>query len=83
MFDNPVDDNDDNDNDNDDNNENDLIEVSAVALVWLFLRGVEGFDNPVDDIDIINSSNAALGPGLAYNYWNSLLKILLGKISSN
>lgn len=57
-----------------------ILKVSSIILVWCVLRWLDVFDNPVDDIDVINNSNAALGPGLAYNYWNSLLKILLDKI---
>jgi len=62
-----------------------LLDVSRrmcpVVVVWSCLRMFGAFDNSLEDMEILEESNAELGPGLAANYWFSFLKpVLTGDI---
>lgn len=52
-----------------------LYEVLAYAIFWTVCRHWLNF--PVDMNSILTENNAHLGPGLALNYWDSLLKPVL------
>eukprot|EP00092_Neocalanus_flemingeri_P102634 GFUD01131276.1.p1 GENE.GFUD01131276.1~~GFUD01131276.1.p1 ORF type:complete len:369 (+),score=76.05 GFUD01131276.1:127-1107(+) len=56
-------------------------QVLPWTIVWTLTRILEVFDFELDTQDILEESNALLGPGLAANYWFKLLKPLIeGKI---
>ena len=46
-----------------------------LVVVWACLRKVGAFENSIEDMEILEESNAELGPGLAANYWYSFLII--------
>jgi len=48
--------------------------MSGIILVWTVLRMFGAFENSLEDLEILEESNAELGPGLAANYWFSFLK---------
>jgi len=54
-----------------------LTRVCPVVVVWACLRMFGAFDNSLEDLEILEESNAELGPGLAANYWFSFLKPVL------
>eukprot|EP00092_Neocalanus_flemingeri_P019518 GFUD01021144.1.p1 GENE.GFUD01021144.1~~GFUD01021144.1.p1 ORF type:complete len:305 (-),score=65.03 GFUD01021144.1:317-1231(-) len=47
------------------------------TIVWTLTRILEVFEFELDTQDILEESNALLGPGLAANYWFKLLKPLI------
>eukprot|EP00092_Neocalanus_flemingeri_P024730 GFUD01026819.1.p1 GENE.GFUD01026819.1~~GFUD01026819.1.p1 ORF type:complete len:382 (-),score=108.29 GFUD01026819.1:334-1479(-) len=48
--------------------------MSTIGVVWCCLRMSGAFENSLEDMQILEESNAELGPGLAANYWFSFLK---------
>lgn len=50
------------------------IRICPVVVVWACLRMFGAFENSLEDMQILDESNAELGPGLAANYWFSFLK---------
>jgi len=46
-----------------------------LVVVWACLRKVGAFENSIEDMEILEESNAELGHGLAANYWFSFLII--------
>lgn len=50
------------------------IKICPVVVVWACLRMFGAFENSLEDMEILEESNAELGPGLAANYWFSFLK---------
>lgn len=51
-----------------------VARICPVVAVWACLRMFGAFDNSLEDMEILEESNAELGPGLAANYWFSFLK---------
>merc|ERR1712013_190482 len=51
-----------------------VTRICPVVAVWACLRMFGAFDNSLEDMEILEESNAELGPGLAANYWFSFLK---------
>merc|ERR1711892_291459 len=51
-----------------------VIRICPVVVVWAILRMFGAFENSLEDLEILEESNAELGPGLAANYWFSFLK---------
>jgi len=51
-----------------------VAELCPIIVVWGCLRRFGAFDQPVEDLEIIEDMNAELGPGLAANYWFSFLE---------
>jgi len=51
-----------------------VTRVFPVAAIWACFKMFGVFDNSLEDLEILEESNAELGPGLAANYWFSFLK---------
>jgi hypothetical protein len=65
-----------------------VARACPVVAVWAALRMFGAFENSLEDMEILEESNAELGPGLAANYWFSFLKPALkadirGKMEEN
>eukprot|EP00091_Calanus_sinicus_P009190 TRINITY_DN21630_c0_g1_i1.p1 TRINITY_DN21630_c0_g1~~TRINITY_DN21630_c0_g1_i1.p1 ORF type:complete len:148 (-),score=26.18 TRINITY_DN21630_c0_g1_i1:611-1054(-) len=51
------------------NKEDFVKQVLPWTIVWALLRMFQVFDHHLDDHEILEESNALLGPGLAANFW--------------
>lgn len=54
-----------------------LTSVLSLAVVYFCLRTCGALDNSLEDMQVLEEKNALLGPGLATNYWFSLVKWII------
>ena len=56
------------------NKEDVVKQVLPWTIVWALTRMFEVFDHQLDNHEILEESNALLGPGLAANFWFAFIK---------